>query len=125
MNKAFLPIVILFVLVGGCVLIFKQLLVDKGIDINIVLGGNLIIFIATFLAGILYKKSLMSNNPQAIVRSVYGGFMLKFFVLLATSLIYIALAKPINKPALFICMGLYLVYHFLGTKNVLRQKKKN
>lgn len=125
MKKVFIPIVILFISINSFVLIFNPFLITKGVNADVVIGGNFIIFATTLLAALMYTRALANKNPQAIIRNVYGGFMLKFFVLLIAALAYISLAKPINKPAFFICMGLYLVYHFVGTKNVLRQKKKN
>lgn len=124
MKKKIVPLIVFFLIINGGVLAFKQRLFIKGIDTDVVIIGNLILFFATLLSGYMYFKSLNHNNPQAIMRSIYGGFMLKFFLLLIAALVYIALAKPINKPALFICMGLYLIYHFIGTKIVVRQKQK-
>lgn len=123
MKKTFRPVLILFVLVNALTLAFGKKLQAKGIDNEIIIWGNLIIFIATMASGYLYTKAIATKNPQAIMRGVYGGFMLKFFLLLTAAIIYIATAKPVNKGALFFCMGLYLLYHFLGINNVLKQKK--
>lgn len=124
MKKALRPVIILFVIINCLAIVFRSKLEAKSVDSDVVIIGNLVIFIATLGASFLYLRSLASKNPQAIMRGVYGGFMLKFFIMLIAALAYIALVKPYNRPALFICMGLYLVYHFLGTQNVINQKKQ-
>ena len=37
------------------------------------------------------------------------------------SMVYFYFAKEINKPAIFICMGLYLVYNFAGVFQVVKK----
>ncbi|MEO7925012.1 MAG: hypothetical protein ABIR30_15125 [Chitinophagaceae bacterium] len=99
----------------------------NGIEYTVVLGGNLILFAATVLSFIVSMRSLRSTNPNASVRSLYGSFMIKFFVIAVAAFIYILVAKKnVNKPALMICMGLYLVYSFLevsSLQKLLKQKK--
>ncbi|MES2777815.1 MAG: hypothetical protein V4722_26785 [Bacteroidota bacterium] len=123
MKKAYRPVLILFVIVNALAIALGKKLQANGIDNEVIIWGNLVIFIATMASAWLYMRATQTKNAQAIMRGVYGGFMLKFFVLLAAALFYIVVAKPINKPALFFCMGLYLVYHFLSTTTVLKQKK--
>lgn len=122
MIKKLTPVFILFCIITVVTFLFKDQLLKAGVDPWVVLGGNLIIFIATILASLLYIKALTSNKPQAVIRSIYSGFMLKFFFLLIAALSYIATAKPVNKWGIFITMGLYLVYHFISTRGLLSQK---
>ena len=81
------------------------------IDKDVITIGNLILFVATFLSYIFALRGLKSNNPHAFIRSVYVSIMVKFFICLLAALIYIIMYRAnLNKPALFICMGLYLIY---------------
>ena len=53
---------------------------------------------------------------------------LKFFVVAIAAFIYIMVTKKnVNKPALFFCMGLYIVYTFFEVSSLLRvlKQKKN
>jgi hypothetical protein len=51
--------------------------------------------------------------------------MIKFFVCLAVVFIYIAsVKKELNKPALFTCMGLYLVYTIMEVGILMKLLKK-
>ena len=106
----------------------KNVFANAGIDGTVVLAGNFVIFIATFLSYIVSKRSFASANPNASVRSLYGSFMIKFFVIAIAALIYVmAVKKNVNKPGLMICGGLYLVYAFLEVSSLqkLLKKKKN
>lgn len=100
----------------------------KNIDQEVLIIGNLVLFIVTLLTFLLTYRSLKSKNPNAFVRAMYGGFMIKFFVVAIAAFIYIMITKKnVNKPALFSCMGLYIVYTFFEVTALLRvlKQKKN
>jgi hypothetical protein len=100
---------------------------NSGIDGTVVLGGNVILFLATIMSFWVSARSLQSNSPSAPIRSLYGSFMVKFFIIIIAAFIYIMMAKKnVNKPALMICAGLYLVYstlEVLAIQKLLKQKK--
>jgi uncharacterized membrane protein len=106
----------------------KNWLIKKGIDHEVLIGGNCVLFLATGLSFFVYLRSLKSASAGASVRGMYGSFMIKFFLCLIGAFIYIILAKKnLNKPALIICMGLYIVYTFLEVSALqkLLKRKKN
>src|SRR5687768_15410072 len=110
-RKPWLPLVILFVILNALFLIGGKTLGENGVDTNVLIGGNLVLFAATILSFYITYRSLNSTNANASVRSLYGSFMIKFFVIIVAAFVYIMLVKKdLNKPALFACMGLYLVY---------------
>ena len=130
MRSRFLPwrpFLLLFILLSGFFIIEKNFLIKKGIDYEVLIVGNIVLLIATGLSFYISQRSLNSTNPNASVRSLYGSFMIKFFLIAIAAFIYILIAKKnINKPALFICMGLYLVYTFIevaALQKLLKQKK--
>lgn len=104
----------------------KDFLVKNGIDAWVLLIGNFVLFSATALSFYISQKSLKSTNPNSSVRSLYGSFMIKFFLVAIAAFVYIMVAKKnVNKPALLICMGLYLVYTFMevaALQKLLKQK---
>ena len=126
-RKSWFPILILFILLNTFFLVGKSFLNKQGIDHEVLIGGNLILFIATALSFYISQRSLVSPNPRSSVGSLYGSFMAKFFIIAIAAFVYIMVAKKnLNKPALFICMGLYLVYTFLevaSLQKLLKQKK--
>jgi Na+-transporting NADH:ubiquinone oxidoreductase subunit NqrE len=101
------------------------LLAKWGADQTVLIVGNLILFIATLSSYLLSLRGLKSDNPNAVVRSVYGSFMIKFFTCIIAAFIYIiSVKKDVNKPALFACMGLYLVYTFIEVSILTRMSKR-
>jgi len=118
----------LFVFLNAFFLGGKSFLNKHGIDQPVLIGGNLVLFIATALSFYISYRSITSPNPNASVRSLYGSFMIKFFLIIITAFVYIMVAKKdLNKPALFICMGLYLVYTVVevaSLQKLLRQQKQ-
>lgn len=126
-NKPWLPLVILFVLLNIFFFAFHDWLVKKGVNNDVLIIGNLILFIATLLSFMIYVRSLKFSGGSAAVRGMYGSFMIKFFTCLVAAFAYIMIAKKdVNKPALIICMGLYIVYTVIeisSLQKLLKQKK--
>ena len=121
------PFALLFILLNCFFILQKNFLTKKGIDYEVLLVGNLILLVATALSFYISQKSINSPNPNSSIRSLYGSFMIKFFLIAIAAFIYIMVAKKeVNKPALIICMGLYLLYTFLevsSLQKLLNQKK--
>jgi hypothetical protein len=124
-TPAFFPIAFLFIILSGFFVSGRSLLEKWEIDQNVLIIGNIILFAATSFSFWLGAHGLKTNNPQAIVRSVYGSFIVKFFILVIAAFVYIMITKKnVNKPALFICMALYVVYTFLEVRILLKLAKK-
>lgn len=124
MNKKFIPLIVVFVLISALLLMFGKQLEAKGFDTDVILIGNVAIFGISILAQWMYAAALTSSKSYGFVRQVYGGFVLKFFALLVLAMVYFYFAKEINKPAVFTCMVIYLIYNFLGTSQVVRKQAK-
>jgi hypothetical protein len=126
-NRTWIPVVLLFVLLNGFFILGKNWLVNKAVDHEVLIVGNLILFVATALSFFIYQQSLKSPNPQASVRGMFGSFMVKFFLCLIAAFVYIMVEKKnVNKPALIICMGLYIIYTIAevsALQKILKQKK--
>lgn len=128
-KKPWAPLIFLFIFLNAFFLAAKNFLARKGIDQEVLIAGNLVLFIATALAFYVSLRSLRSSNPGASVRSLYSSFMIKFFICIGAAFVYIMLAKKdLNKPALVICMGLYIVYTFVevaALQKILKQKSRD
>ncbi len=127
--KLIQPVIIAFVCI--CIAIFacKSLLVKNHFDIAVLGWGNLLLFAVTAFSFVLYKRGLTHQSTQGFLRNVYSALFLKLMVCLIVAFAYIATAGgDINKPSLFACMGLYLIYTFFEMRSVLqlsKQPKKN
>jgi hypothetical protein len=121
------PMILVFILVNAFLIAGKTMLAKWEADQAVLIGGHLLVFGMVFISFLLLQRSLASNNAQAFVRAMYGSFIIKFFVLAIAAFVYIQVTKKlVNKPALFACMGFYLVYTFLeinALMKLLKQKK--
>ena len=122
-SKKWYPLVGMFVVVTMVGLIVKERLESAGVSVNVMLAGNALLFAASMLSFLMYQRAMKNEKPFGFVNRVYAGFMIKFLVLIAGVMLYFFLAKEVNKPAVFICMGLYLIYNFLGTSQVVKKQK--
>lgn len=127
-NKAYLPIVLLFIILNGLILTFKTFLEGHGFDREFLIWANLFLFILSIGGFLLQRKGLNSPNPQAFVRGVYASMIFKMFLVIAVVLVYMLLSgSKINKPGLFTAMGLYVVYTVVEVTALMKvaRKKKN
>lgn len=132
MNKTLLqsitPLLGVFIAISSISALSKNWLESKGVSLNVLLAGNLLLFLVSLVAFLITHKALRSSNPQAFVRSMYGSFMIKFFVLAVAAFIYImVMKKNVNKPALIACAALYIIYTGIETRGLLKllKQKKN
>jgi heme/copper-type cytochrome/quinol oxidase subunit 3 len=120
------PLFILFVMMSAFFITGKKWLLTKGIEPEVVIIGNLILFLVSLTAFFVTKKSLNNNNSHAFVRGMYGSFVLKFFALAIAAFIYIYIAKDgINKPGLLLCGLLYFLYTAIETRALMKMLKQN
>jgi ACR3 family arsenite efflux pump ArsB len=131
MNKNLLqsirPLILVFIFFTAFFISGKSWLDKKGVDQDVLIIGNLLLFLISLTAFLITNKALSSSSPQAFVRAMYGSFIIKFFVLAITAFVYIIVAKKnVNKPALIACAGLYIIYTGIETRalmKMLKQKK--
>lgn len=126
--KPLRPMILIFILINAFLITGKDWLAKKGIDQEVLIVGNLVLFAVMFLSFVLTRRSFNSSNPQHFVRAIYGGFIIKFFVIAIAAFAYIMVVKKnVNKPALFTCMGLYVLYTVFEVSSLLRllKPKKN
>ncbi|MGI8635998.1 MAG: hypothetical protein ACR2KZ_11415 [Segetibacter sp.] len=127
-NKSMLPLVVIFLVVGGLILVLRNTLQSLGCDWRILSGGNLFIYLVTVVSMHLLGKGLHAERTQVFLRNAYGGIMVKLFACAGAAFFYILLSgKDLNKPALFGSMGLYLIYTFAELSIIMKQSnaKKN
>jgi len=123
--RLILPMILIFIFLNAFFLLSKSWLAQKNLDQNVLIIGNLLLFLVSLVTFLITQRSLQSKNPNAFVRAMYGGFIVKFFVVAIAAFIYIMMAKKnVNKPALFTCMGLYIIYTFFEVSALLRVLKQ-
>ncbi|MBI3138774.1 MAG: hypothetical protein HYZ15_09335 [Sphingobacteriales bacterium] len=106
----------------------KGWMARQGIHTEVLVIGNLLLFLVSLVAYQITFRSLNSANPQAFVRAMYGSFMIKFFLIAIAAFAYIMAAKQnVNKPALLVCGALYIIYTAVEIKALLQllKQKKN
>lgn len=129
MNKQsfrnFFPAIMIFLVLNSGLLIMMNRLEDWGFDYTVLVFGNLLIFGISFLSYWMAVKGLTTKNNHAFFRWVYGSIMIKLFLLAGGAFIYIVMnKKEVNKPSLFFCMGLYILYTFIEVSALMKVNKQ-
>ncbi|MBD0332165.1 MAG: hypothetical protein ICV66_05880 [Chitinophagaceae bacterium] len=123
--KEFYPIILIFIAFNALFISSRSWLFRSHVNQDVLIIGNLILFVITLLSFLLAKRNLTNPNPNVFVRTVYASIMLKIFLCVIAAFVYIALYREnINKPALFACMGLYLIYTFTEVSILMKLLKK-
>jgi len=124
-KKPFMPVVLLFLILNALFIAGRTMLERWNADQNVLIIGNALLFIITLVSFLLAQRGLRNTNTHAFIRAIIGGIMIKLFVFVIAAFVYISIfKKEINKPALFTCMGLYLVYTFFEVSVLTKQLKQ-
>ena len=125
-NKAYLPVTLIFVLLNSFIQVFRSFLEKNGFNQTVLILANLILFILTLVGMVVQLKGLRSPNPQAFVRGVYTSLIVKMLVVLVAVFIYAFLNKEhVNKPAIFTSMGIYILYTVVEVASLMKAAKSN
>ena len=124
-KKPFMPVVLLFLILNAFFIAGRTMLQRWNDDQNVLMIGNALLFVITIISFLLAQRGLKNTNTHAFIRAIIGGIMIKLFVFIIAAFVYISIfKKQINKPALFTCMGLYLVYTFFEVSVLTKQLKQ-
>ncbi len=127
-RKSFLPLSYIFIFSTAIILVLQKPLRDWGFDILVLLIGNLIVFLITLGAFLLYQKTLRNSNPNFFLRMMYSGLLLKMFVCIIAVLAYVlSVRAAVNKAAIIGCFVFYFIYTFTEVKILMRlmRQQKN
>ena len=113
-SKQLIPILFLFVLANAILIFSNAYFLDStALKFKFILVVNLMLFSMSIF--IFFRlKMIFASNPNAMVRSVMLGTLLKMVVFAGAALAYATQKKgAVGYPTLLTCMGLYLVYTWL------------
>jgi hypothetical protein len=112
-QKKFRPIFALFFAALAIAVLLQKIPFLDRVNGNFIIVVNGILFILA-LINYLRLSKLDRNNPNAMVRSMMSGTMIKFIVFGGAALWYAMQKKaPIGTYNLLIAMGLYLWYSWI------------
>jgi len=112
-QKKFRPIFALFFAALTIAVLLQKIPFLDRVNGNFIIVVNGILFILA-LINYLRLSKLDRNNPNAMVRSMMSGTMIKFIVFGGAALWYAMQKKaPIGTYNLLIAMGLYLWYSWI------------
>lgn len=121
--------IIVFVIISSFFIFGKNALQEHQVDTAVVLAGNLLLFLISLLNMVRSANAIDKPNPHVFVRVFYSGFIIRLFVCAIAAFIYIYTQQGrINKPALFICLGIYIIYSLIETttlKKIFNNKKNH
>jgi hypothetical protein len=123
--RYFRPAIFVFLFLNIGFFSLQKKLTGWGFDQDVLVYGNIILFVISLISFMMGAKGLESKNNHVFIRLVYGSFIVKLFLLAGAAFVYImAMKKNVNKPALILCMGLYIVYTVIEVAALMKTGKK-
>ncbi len=107
--RKYLPLLLLFILFNLIFTIFRENPLLAGYDINFI-WLQLISCMFTVLGFLIVTGKAGTISTHAFMRGIYLSFLLKMFVIVTALFIFISVFRQVNKPAIFVSMGMYIVY---------------
>ena len=115
-------VLILFIAINLLGLLAQKEILHLSIKINFVLVVNAMLLLMYFVNTIRIRQ-LDKANPNAMIRSVMMGTLLKMVVFVTVAMVYTTQVKvPVGMSTLMTSMGLYLFYTWLEIKGELYKK---
>jgi hydrogenase-4 membrane subunit HyfE len=116
--KYYNAILLFFAIFSALLVVFAKKLDANGFTSEVVIWGNIILFVVTLFSTFFLVNGLKASSTHHFIRSVYGSLMVKLFVCIIAIFVYVKVSATINKPSIFLLMGLYFVYAFLEIKSL-------
>ncbi len=118
------PAILIFLFLNIVFFAAQKKLEHWGFNQDVLVVGNIILFAISLVSFLMGAKGMQSKNNHVFFRMVYGSFIAKFFIIAGAALVYImVMKKEVNKPALFFCMGLYIVYTVIEVSALMKLSK--
>ncbi len=129
MTKEFLrlikPLVVLFFALTLVLLALSAPLDTIQANVWVVISANTLLFLVSILNLFFQFKQISNPNPNVVIRGIMAGMFIKLFGLGAAVLIYlIASGSSRSINAVFMGMGLYIVYTWVEVRISLRLNPK-
>jgi len=123
--KRIRAVIYLLLIVSIVLAFFWKTAVELKIDPIVVISANLILFAFSVVNIYFQSRNIHNPNPNAVIRGVMAGMFLKLFGLAAAAVIYLfAAGAGRNVNALFVSMGLYILYTWLEVRISLQLNPK-
>jgi hypothetical protein len=123
-RKPYFPVTVTFVIVNCLVIALGRRVESWGIDRDVLIIGNAFMFLITLVSLVVIMKGIRQVKTLSFIRSINVAFIVKFFLVIAAVAIYALSVKEVNRGAVLLSMGLYLVYTFLEVRILLSQMKR-
>ncbi len=123
MNKLYLPVVILFVLISVLIIVFKDKLQAHNLNYIPLLVANGITALLSLISLSMHISAIKNNNAKAFVRSVMLGSFMKLMVIGFSALIYLFIVKSQGKYTVLGVMVFYFIYTFVEVRMAMRLNK--
>ena len=118
------PFVALFGLLTLAISLFQTQWIKLGADPRVMHSANTILFAVTIISFWVMSRQFRQPGGQALLRGLYGSFMIRFFLIAVAAFVYILIQrKQVNVPGLIGGGIFYVLYLGLEIRQIQRMLK--
>lgn len=125
--RLIMPVILTFILIVAVIFTFTPNFQRASIEPNVLMGGNLILFVVTIGTIFFQYNALKNSNPNVFIRSVMTAMLLKMVIGVLAVIAYVKLnPETYSKYGIFGVMIFYLAYLAVEVFVVMNlNRKKN
>lgn len=127
LQKPVTAMIIVFIIITALGFLLQNQLEMRKVDPDVLLGGNLILFLLSLFTLRRSATAINDPNPHAFVRSYYAGFLIRLAGVAAAAFFYIySMQGKVTRESVFVFMGLYAIYSMIevsALRKMLKEKK--
>jgi hypothetical protein len=121
-DRFILALLLIAVVLTGLFWGFSERLTHAGLDVPVLIVGNLLMAITTLISYLLKSKGISNTSTHSFVGAVYGSVLLKMIVCLGGIMAYVFITKPdYSKATIFILLLFYLIYTIYEVRMVTKK----
>lgn len=120
------PITFLYTVLAVGIIFSESYLRQWGVDKRVLHGANTLLLLTASLSSFLMLMQSGKTGSNAILTSIYGGFIIRFFGIALAAFLYIFLQKKnVNIPGLIGGALFYVLYWAVEIRAVRNQMKSS
>lgn len=109
--RIFMPVIFTFILIVAVIFTFTDKFQNASVDPNVLMGGNLLLFVLTIGTIYFQLNALKHKNPNVFIRSVMSAMLVKMVIGVIAVIAYVKLNPgTYSKYGVFGAMICYLIY---------------
>lgn len=120
-----MPVIFTFIMIVAVIYTFTPHFEKASMAPNVLMGGNLLLFLITILTIGIQKNALQNKNPNVFIRSIMTSMLIKMLLGVVAVMAYVKLQPDTySRYGILGAMFFYLIYLAVEVYVVMKLNRK-